>query len=310
MGTYFTELAVDLIQTARYQARRAADQTGIDQLAQSVRERGILQPVRVRERQDGFELIAGERRLLAARLAGLATIPAIVVDACDNDSRIDGLVENLQRVDLSTWERSQALLQLRDALGLHSWAEVGQCLGISRVHVHRLLSVGRLPEAMQTDPMLTRITEKHARALLRLRSEPAKQEELWRMIGGEQLSGDEALARSRRLHSPEPRVDDLASESPRATGRGSRGLPGLSVTINNFFDCLLRAEPKELADARLELRDLLQWISEMLRPPRSTTVPRREDDASEAIDARARAQQPRVLRTRASAVDSTLSHAV
>lgn len=169
------------------------DPTELEHLVVSIIERGVLQPIRVRRNGARFELIAGERRWRAARLAGLREIPALVVTADDRDSLLDGLIENIHREDLGTADRAYALLHLRQEMGAQSWEEVGRAIGVSRQHVHRLLRITRLPDSMREDSRAAELTEKHVRALHKLRATPALQFRLWERIHQDRLTGDEAL---------------------------------------------------------------------------------------------------------------------
>jgi len=175
------------------------DTTELENLAISINERGVLQPIRVRRKGAGFELIAGERRCRAARLAGLREIPALVVSADDRDSLVDGLIENIHREDLCAADRAQALLHLRREMAAQSWEEVGRAIGVTRQHVHRLLSVTRLPGSFQEDARSAELTEKHVRALHMLRTTPAQQLRLWDRIHEDRLTGEEALDACRQL---------------------------------------------------------------------------------------------------------------
>jgi ParB/RepB/Spo0J family partition protein len=163
-------------------------------LVASIRVAGVLLPVRVRQNRDGrYEIIDGHRRVAAAREAGLRDIPAVVVDAEDPDALAQALIANIQREDLSLADRGEALARVRGMLGLGSWAQVGERLGISRAHVQRLLNYGRLPVELRRDPRALDLTEKHVRALTRLRADPSRQRSLWARIHVERLTGEDAL---------------------------------------------------------------------------------------------------------------------
>ena len=131
------------------QPRRNFPEESLQDLANSIRDRGVLQPIRVRPSGDGYEIIAGERRYRASQMADCPDIPAIVVDQEDAQAYLDSLVENIQREDLNPLDRAEGLAQLRVTLGLQSWEAVGQFLGISRVHVYRLLNLRELPGDVQ-----------------------------------------------------------------------------------------------------------------------------------------------------------------
>jgi ParB family chromosome partitioning protein len=160
------ELHVDLVAPNPEQPRKRFDDEALQALADSVKERGVLQPVLVRPRPGGsYELVAGERRWRAARLAGLETLPALVQQRNDAQSLEDALIENMAREDLNPIEAARAVAGLVEELGLTREA-VGRRVGRSRVAVSNLLRLLDLPDealALVEDGSLT---EGHGRALL------------------------------------------------------------------------------------------------------------------------------------------------
>jgi ParB family transcriptional regulator, chromosome partitioning protein len=165
-ATELRELAVDLVKPNKDQPRRQFDETSLQALAESVAERGVLQPVLVRPRAGGtFEIVAGERRWRAAKLAGLDNVPAIVQDRDDATTLEVALVENMAREDLNPVEEARAVAGLVEELGLTREA-VGKRVGRSRVAISNLLRILDLPDealALLEDGTLT---EGHGRALL------------------------------------------------------------------------------------------------------------------------------------------------
>jgi ParB family chromosome partitioning protein len=160
------ELHVDLVAPNPDQPRKRFDEEALQALADSVKERGVLQPVLVRPRPGGtYELVAGERRWRAARLAGLETLPALVQQRDDARSLEDALIENMAREDLNPIEAARAVAGLVEELGL-TREDVGRRVGRSRVAVSNLLRLLDLPDealALVEDGSLT---EGHGRALL------------------------------------------------------------------------------------------------------------------------------------------------
>ena len=165
-GAELRELHVDLVAPNPDQPRKRFDDEALQALADSVKERGVLQPVLVRPRPGGsYELVAGERRWRAARLAGLETLPALVQQRDDARSLEDALIENMAREDLNPIEAARAVAGLVEELGLTREA-VGRRVGRSRVAVSNLLRLLDLPDealALVEDGSLT---EGHGRALL------------------------------------------------------------------------------------------------------------------------------------------------
>ena len=149
------------------QPRRSFDEEGPAELAASIRSCGILQPLTVRRAGDGYELVAGERRLRAARIAGLREVPCLVAQVGEEDSALLALMENLQRRDLDCWEEAQAIARLISRYGL-SQEEAARRLGRAQPTVANKLRLLRLPEDVRALLRENGLTERHARALLRL----------------------------------------------------------------------------------------------------------------------------------------------
>lgn len=160
-------LPPELISPNPDQPRKHFDPAGLEELASSIRESGILQPLSVRRANGRYELVAGERRLRAAELCGLEEVPCLVLDVNREDSCLLSLVENLQRRDLDFWEEAQALEKLIAQYGL-SQEEAAAKVGKSQSAVANKLRLLKLPS--QALELLRRsgCTERHARALLKL----------------------------------------------------------------------------------------------------------------------------------------------
>ena len=185
-GLKFEELPVSAIRPNSRQPRNSFPEAGIKELAASIREVGILQPLVVRSTPGGFELIAGERRLRAAREAGLERVPVLIRQAGENESMELALVENLQRENLSPLETAAAYQALMDGFGL-SKDQLARRLGKSRAAVTNTLRLVHLPENIQTLLGDGKISEGHARALLGLENEE-QMTELAHKVGEEKLS--------------------------------------------------------------------------------------------------------------------------
>ena len=168
-GKIYT-LPVESIRPSPFQARTVFDEKELAGLAQSIRENGLLQPISVRKVEGGYELVAGERRLRACKLARMETIPAILCDCGDQRTAALGLLENIQREDLNPFEQAQGL---RDVIALWdcTQAEAAKRLGMAQPTLANKLRLLRLsPDCVR----LLRehdLSERHARALLRLTDE-------------------------------------------------------------------------------------------------------------------------------------------
>jgi ParB family transcriptional regulator, chromosome partitioning protein len=165
-GAELREVAVELVSPNPGQPRKRFDEEALQALAESVRERGVLQPVLVRPRAGGtYELVAGERRWRAAQIAGLQTLPALVQKRDDAQSLEVALIENMAREDLNPIEAARAVAALVEELGLTREA-VGRRVGRSRVAISNLLRLLDLPDEALALVESGSLTEGHGRALL------------------------------------------------------------------------------------------------------------------------------------------------
>jgi ParB family chromosome partitioning protein len=190
------ELPVGSIVPNPHQPRLQFDDAKLRELADSIREHGILQPLSVTKLSEGkYELIAGERRLEAARLAGLSTVPAIVREAGEKEKLELSIIENIQRHDLNPIEEAKAYARLADEFGLHQDA-VAKKMGKSRSVVANTLRLLQLPVDIQRAIAEGKISEGHAKALLSIEN-PEKQRALFELIlkDGLTVRGTETKAR-------------------------------------------------------------------------------------------------------------------
>lgn len=165
------DLPLELIQRGRYQPRRDMDPTALEELAQSIRAQGLMQPIVVRPIGTGrYEIIAGERRWRASQLAGLERIPALVRDIPDEAAIAMALIENIQREDLNPIEEAVALQRLQQEFQL-TQQQVADAVGKSRVTISNLLRLIALPEEVKTMLSHGDLEMGHARALLGLPAE-------------------------------------------------------------------------------------------------------------------------------------------
>ena len=197
-------LPVDAIVPNPDQPRKRFSQPELEELAASIQALGVLQPLTVRRRNGGWELVAGERRLRAARLAGLSQVPCLSIQADSQSSSLLALVENLQRRDLDFLEEAQALRTLIDTYHL-SQDEAARRLGKSQSAVANKLRLLKLPPDVLTLLRDGGCTERHARALLRL-EDPEAQRAAARQVteGSLTVAQTEALVESLLSAQPKP----------------------------------------------------------------------------------------------------------
>jgi ParB family chromosome partitioning protein len=203
-------LGIDELQSGKYQPRTHMQQAALAELAESIKSQGVMQPILVRPLEaGGYEIVAGERRWRAARLAGLTTVPALVKEIPDQQALAAALIENIQREDLNPLEEAIGIQRLTQEFGLTHQA-VAETLGRSRTAVTNLLRLLDLTPPVRELLGQGRIDMGHARALLALPA--AKQVELAREAAHKELSVREVEQRvaallKAPLQAQRPRVD-------------------------------------------------------------------------------------------------------
>ncbi len=166
-----TMISIDLIRPNPYQPRRKFDNSTMDELCQSIQQYGVIQPINVRKvTNTHFELVAGERRLRAAAMAGHKEVPAIIVDIGEDDSAIMALIENLQREDLGYMEEAEGYRNLIKEHGL-TQEELAQKIGKSQSTIANKIRILRLSPMVKKILSDNGLTERHARALLKIEDE-------------------------------------------------------------------------------------------------------------------------------------------
>ena len=237
-GATFAELPVEIIVPNPRQPRQVFDEDDITELAASIKEVGLLQPIVVRRvddeegRAESYELVMGERRLRAAKEAGLETIPAVVRYTEDQDLLRDALLENLHRVQLNPLEEAAAYHQLLEDFDC-THAELSKRIARSRSQISNTLRLMKLPPLVQRRLAAGVLSAGHARALLGL-PDAAAMERLAQRIVAEGLSvrvTEELVA----LHD-EPRAQDARRPAAGSRTRRSAPLPALSTRLSDVFD--------------------------------------------------------------------------
>jgi ParB family chromosome partitioning protein len=203
-------LAIDRVKPGRYQPRTRMDEASLDELAASIREHGVMQPILVRPVEGGrFELIAGERRWRAAQRAGLTEIPALVKAVPDQAALALALIENIQREDLNPLEQANGIQRLIDEFGLTHDA-AAKAVGRSRSAVTNLLRLRELAKPVQEYLMDGRLDMGHARALLGLAA------------GQQTAAAARIVAQGLSVRETERLAHHLAHPGKRRAGRGPR----------------------------------------------------------------------------------------
>ena len=222
---------IEFLRPNRFQPRRRFDEAEMRGLADSVREKGILQPLVVRsdpEITGSYEIVIGERRWRAAQLAQLHEIPVVVRELSDGEALEVALVENIQREDLSPLEEADAYQRLIDEFG-HSQEALAKVVGKSRSHVANTLRLLGLPEAVKAMLHDGRLSAGHARALLAAPDPAALAEEV--TSGGLNVRQTEGLVRGKASGNRRPRPAPAADAETQALERSLSDRIGLTVRI-------------------------------------------------------------------------------
>lgn len=238
------------------QPRKRFDYDELENLAQSIRENGILQPITVRKREDKkYELVSGERRLRAARLVGMVKIPSIVINIDDKNSAMFSIIENLQRQSLNFFEEAEAIEKLVGEYAM-SREEVAQKLGLAPSTVSNKLKILRLPEEMRFELARAGLTESHARALLMLEDDNQRARAL-SIIVDRHLN----VAESERM------INQMINRNNRSRNplRGIRDVRLFINTLNHAVDTIRRAGVEADA-ARSETEEYIEYV---VRIPKS-----------------------------------------
>ena len=211
------QIPVSSLKAGRYQPRTRMDKGALEELAESIRSRGVVQPILVRPMSSGtYEILAGERRWKAAQLAGLATIPAVVREVTDDAALGIGLIENIQREDLNAIEEARGVKRLVDEFKL-THEDAARAIGRSRSAVTNLMRLLELANAVQEMVLDGRLDMGHARALLALSK--SRQVELAERIAAGGLSVRDAERLAQEAQAPEGRKRKAAGRVDADTRR-------------------------------------------------------------------------------------------
>jgi ParB family chromosome partitioning protein len=225
-GYGYMLLGIEEMRPNVFQPRKDFDEEGIEELATSIQEKGIIQPLIVRKTESGYEIIAGERRWRAAQKVGLTKVPVIIKDVSDREVLELALVENLQREDLNPLEEAAAYEQLIEDFGL-THEEISKRIGKERSTITNQLRLLKLPDEVKQSLIRGEITSGHARAILSLQSY-SKSKEVLESIKREKLSVRKTeklvqrLSEEReqivKLHDVDPYIDHLTDELKKTLG--------------------------------------------------------------------------------------------
>ncbi|MEZ4526189.1 MAG: ParB/RepB/Spo0J family partition protein [Desulfobacterales bacterium] len=217
------------IQPNRYQPRRSFSPDELAELSLSIKEQGIIQPLIVRKDTDGYELVAGERRLRAAKLAGLTEVPVIVKDVSDALMLEISIVENIQREDLNPLEESEAYHRLMEEFGL-TQEQVAARVGKSRPAVANFLRLRQLPEEIKNSILDSSLSMGHAKVLLGAEN-TLQQMNLWRLVMEKGLS----VRETERILSRMKEEKEKSEKSPPEPDSDEIYFTGIAENLSRHF---------------------------------------------------------------------------
>ncbi|MBO4556156.1 MAG: ParB/RepB/Spo0J family partition protein, partial [Elusimicrobiales bacterium] len=233
-GEIVRKIPVERIRPNMYQPRRNFDESSLQELAESIKASGLLQPITVWKDQDReyYEIIAGERRLRACKMAGLSEIDAIVKENLSDDRKLElALIENIQREDLNAIDTAMAYMQLIEHFRI-SQAEISRMVGKSRAAISNTLRLMELEENIRNAVRSGLISEGHARALLSI-PDKIKRQEIFQRIIAERLSVREAEAIAQNYHYELP-VDAVPINAKRMSGKSPEIIDIQSMLSRHF----------------------------------------------------------------------------
>lgn len=273
------KIAVSELSPSPFQPRQQFGAADLAQLAASIKQAGVLEPLLVRQVEgERYEIIAGERRWRAAQAAGMKSVPCLVLEADDTQARLVGLIENLHRRDLSDYERGRALKQIKEALGV-TWGKVAERVGLTKRSILRLVQFAELPAELE-QTMGGKTSARHYEALALLNRKPEQQAELAMAIRERQLKGleakraaqvikdgkastvDSALCQATR----KPAKKSFAARTEDQVGQVLGDLIKMGVRLRGVaYRGLAPGQMRRLLGGMEALRDDMNWLIDQLR---------------------------------------------
>ncbi|MGF7060739.1 nucleoid occlusion protein [Brassicibacter mesophilus] len=264
MSNLFNEvnyIPIKYIKPNPYQPRKSFNKRSLEELCQSIKTYGILQPISVRKIADeSYELVAGERRLRASEMAELEKIPAIVVSLKDQDSAVLAMIENLQREDLNFIEEAEGYNNLISDHGF-TQQELAEKLGRNQSTIANKLRLLRLPTEIKKILIENGLTERHARALLKLPDEKLQASVLEKII-----KNDLTVKKTEKLIKDI--LDDMTKEEEPKSKQNIKSLINFRIYLNTIKNAY-NAIKESGVDAKYEQRDAGEFIEVVVKIPKN-----------------------------------------
>lgn len=220
-------IPIEEISPNPYQPRKNFNKLALEELSDSIKSYGVLQPINVRKVGDsGYELIAGERRLRAAKIAGLTKIPAIVIEVVEHDSAVIALIENLQREDLNFLDEAEGYFNLINDHGM-TQEELARKVGKNQSTIANKMRLLRLPKDIKDAILENNLTERHARALLKLPDEKTQKKVLKNIIS-------KSLNVKKTEEMIDKLIDEIAAGKEGPAERRIKGKMQYNIYVNSI----------------------------------------------------------------------------
>lgn len=220
-------IPIEEISPNPYQPRKSFNKLALEELSDSIKSYGVLQPINVRKVGDsGYELIAGERRLRAAKIAGLTKIPAIVIEVVEHDSAVIALIENLQREDLNFIDEAEGYFNLINDHGM-TQEELAKKVGKNQSTIANKMRLLRLPKGVKDAILENNLTERHARALLKLPDEKTQKKVLKNII-------NKSLNVKKTEEMIDKLIDEIAAGKESPAERRIKGKMQYNIYVNSI----------------------------------------------------------------------------
>lgn len=264
MQTEIKYIPIEAIRPNPYQPRKDFNKKALDELSQSIKTYGLIQPISVRKiHDDSYELVAGERRLRASKMADLDEVPVIILDYRDIDSAMVALIENLQREDLNFIEEAEGFSNLIKDHGF-TQSQLAEKLGKSQSTIANKLRILKLPDDIKRIILDTNLTERHARALLRIPDDKLK-----RKVLDEILEDDLTVKRTEKL------VEDILDEmmkdkegEKKKQKQNIKGLINLRIYLNTIKNAYSEIKKSGL-NATYDEKDKGDFVEVVVRIPKN-----------------------------------------
>jgi ParB family chromosome partitioning protein len=243
-GSKKSEIEVSKIRPNPYQPRRTFDEAKLQELAESIKTHGVFTPILVKNAIQGYELIAGERRLRAAKIAGLKTIPAIIVEFDDTQMMEIALLENIQREDLNAIEEALGYEKIISRLN-YTQEELAKRIGKSREHVANMLRLLKLPQTVQQHVVDGKLSMGHVRALLSLK-DPQRMEEV----------AEKAIALHLSVRAVETLVKNINQPKEEVKKEKDIHLQAVEKKLQRKFQTKVKIDQRHIAITYVDQDDL------------------------------------------------------